>query len=687
MSTQYPGGFITKSPVAPTSSAASGIWTVDQALQYVKAGTWPSPPPPNYIEDVFSTYLYTGTGTARTIVNGINISTNGGLVWIKQRNSTFGHYLTYPGLNNGSQQGYISSETADAASYNSTGLTAFNTNGFTVDSNGQTNAASSTYVSWTFREQAKFFDVVTYTGTGANRTIAHNLGSAPGCMIVKRTDAGSSSWAVYHRSLTSAAYGIYLNTVDAEALSTFLWNSTAPTSTVFSVGTGGDVNASGGTYVAYLFAHDAGGFGLTGTDNVISCGTFTPVSNVATVTLGYEPQWVVIRRRDSTDSWRMTDVMRGMPTAGGDNQQLFANDATAEYAGASSVGVHPSATGFTAQGLSNGPYIYIAVRRGPMEVPTVGTSVFSPVAYTGDNSSNRVIGSLPAGDSALVFTRNYNDYAYPQTWWSRLTGGLALRPYNTDAEVNQATTLGWDNQVGQLISVGSANINYGGSPAGNFILYNYKRAPGYFDVVCYTGTGSATTVTHNLAAVPELMIVKARDRSGVNATGWTVWNTSVASTYGAGFCLSLNETTPAQTSPNQFASTAPTSSVFSVGTSTSTNGSSSTYVAYLFATCAGVSKVGSYTGTAALQTVACGFTSGARFVLIKRTDSTGDWYVWDSARGISSSTDPYLLLNSAAAEVTGTNYVDTDTTGFKVTAAASTTVNISAASYIFLAIA
>ena len=74
-------------------------------------------------------------------------------------------------------------------------------------------------------------------------------------------------------------------------------------------------------------------------------------------------------------------------------------------------------------------------------------------------------------------------------------------------------------------------------------------------------------------------------------------------------------------------------------------------------------------------------------MLIKRTDSTGDWYVWDSTRGISSGTDPYLLLNSTAAEVTTNNYVDTDSTGFKVTAAAPAELNASGGTYIFLAIA
>ena len=131
----------------------------------------------------------------------------------------------------------------------------------------------------------------------------------------------------------------------------------------------------------------------------------------------------------------------------------------------------------------------------------------------------------------------------------------------------------------------------------------------------------------------------------------------------------------------------PTASLLSFGTFVYVNNSASTYIAYLFATCAGVSKVGIYTGTGALQTIDCGFTAGSRFVIIKRASTGGSMYVYDSTRGLSSSDDPFILLDTNAAEVTGTNYVDTTTTGFQVTAAASTTVNTSGVTYIFLAIA
>jgi hypothetical protein len=110
-------------------------------------------------------------------------------------------------------------------------------------------------------------------------------------------------------------------------------------------------------------------------------------------------------------------------------------------------------------------------------------------------------------------------------------------------------------------------------------------------------------------------------------------------------------------------------------------------LAYLFATLAGVSKVGSYTGTGATLNVDCGFSAGARFILIKRTDSTGDWYVWDSARGIVVGNDPYLLLNTTAAQVTSTDYIDPLSSGFTVTSSAPAALNASGGTYIFLAIA
>jgi hypothetical protein len=264
---------------------------------------------------------------------------------------------------------------------------------------------------------------------------------------------------------------------------------------------------------------------------------------------------------------------------------------------------------------------------------------------------------------------------------TRLIGVPYIRTRSVNAETSSAGTNGIptiltseNNKFGFTAgSTDLANVNATGS---NYVDWAFTRAPTFFDVVCYTGTGSAANLTHNLTVAPELMLVKQRSGTEV----WSVYygdNTDY---------LVLNSDQATADSNIYWNDTSPTSSVFTVGTGNEVNGSGSTYVAYLFATCAGVSKVGSYTGTAAAQIINCGFTGGARFVLIKRTDAIGDWYVWDTARGIIAGNDPYLLLNSIAAEVTNTDYVDTAATGFELTSTAPAAINASGGSYIFLAI-
>jgi hypothetical protein len=263
---------------------------------------------------------------------------------------------------------------------------------------------------------------------------------------------------------------------------------------------------------------------------------------------------------------------------------------------------------------------------------------------------------------------------------SRLTGTNYLVTSSTAAQVAAGVTIlqanPWDVMDGVKVGTTSTITN---ASSNTFINYLFKRAPSFFDVVCYTGNGVAgQTYNHNLGVAPDLIITKRRSA----AESWGVY----ASPLGATKWLNLSTTDVALTEPLWY-DTAPTSSVFSVNSYAMINGSGSTYVAYLFATCAGVSKVGSYTGTATTLQIDCGFTAGARFVLIKRTDSTGDWYVWDTARGIIAGNDPYLLLNSTAAEVTSTDYIDTYSVGFEISSTAPAAINASGGNFIFLAIA
>lgn len=643
-----------------------------------------------FIEDVFSTYLYASTsGTDNQVINGIDLSGEGGLVWSKSRTrASTNHYLidTVRGSSVGNTKAISSNTSAAQSSGANLDYLVFNNNGYTakaVVGGGElgTNTYYGDLVSWTFRKQPKFFDIVTYTGDGvAGRTVAHNLGSAPGCMFVKRTDA-VGSWHVFHTSL-GGTKALFLNATNAALTNIRYWNDTAPTSTVFTLGFDTDVNASGGTYVAYLFAHDAGGFGLTGTDNVISCGSYTTVSNAATIDLGYEPQLILHKRSDGVGNWEINDNMRGLTVAGSVEARLFPNNSDAESQ-TNLFGV--TSTGFTSEQAS-ATYIYIAIRRGPMKVPTSGTSVFEPIAYTGTGANNRQIGaSTFVVDYILGTKRNTVDGKY---FYTRLQGnGAYLSSTNTNAEAGAGSTL-YGPQYGKIQlgyqqgSNDSLNLDNSGD---TFINYLFRRAPGFFDEVCYTGTGVANLQTHNLGVTPELLIIRSRSQSGTYGGYWLVLSAS-GSNYRS---LFLNTTDSNQ---GNFAissiSTSTTVNIGYIGSNilTAANTSAATFVAYLFATVAGVSKVGSYTGTGTTQTINCGFTSGARFVLIKRTDSTGDWYVWDSARGIVAGNDPHISLNTTAAEVTTDDSVDTDSTGFVVNQVAATNINVASASYIFLAV-
>ena len=635
----------------------------------------------NYIEDVFSTYLYTGNGSSQTITNGIDLAGKGGLTWIKDRSGANSHVLvdTVRGATNFLRSNSTNAQVTDAAR-----VSAFTSSGFSVGNDTETNGSAVTYASWTFREQPKFFDIVTYTGDGINRTIAHNLGSVPGCIIVKKT-SGADNWFVQHRSLGATKY-IALNDADIAYTNSQLWNNTEPTSTVFTLGTNSGVNQSGGAYVAYLFAHDAGGFGLTGNDNVISCGSTG--GGTSEITLGWEPQWLLWRSSNFTDNWQIIDNMRGA-SVGSPTYNTWSNlnaNTSAAETSVTGSGANPNikftATGFVLGAIA-GTAIYIAIRRGPMKVPTDGTKVFNPQTWTGSTGQLNVTTNFPVdlGISGRAVPGT-GHYSYAQ---SRLTGvGASLRTNTTDAEVGPGIFYGFYMDSNTLAYMPGGNSNQWNATDGGGVGYAqsswfFRRAPGFFDVVCYTGTGSATTFSHNLGVAPEMMIVKKRSAAG---TDWNVYHSALGNTQ-----VVFLDLTNATTTATRWNDTTPTASVFSIGSHTQVNESAATFVWYGFATCAGVSKVGSYTGTATTKQIDCGFTAGARFVLIKRTDSTGDWYVWDTARGIVSGNDPYLLLNSTAAEVTSTDYIDAYSAGFEISSTAPSAINASGGTFIFLAIA
>ena len=658
-----------------------------------------------YVEDVFSTFLYAGNGAYQTITNGIDLLNEGGLVWGKSRTtSDRDNYLW------DTERGY-------SGSSNFTGHT-LSTNTTSIEQSGEhvrniyedgyqslggyhINMSGQDYVSWTFRKTKKFFDIVEYTGTGDSapgQTVAHNLGSTPGFMIIKRTDS-TSDWSCYHSGLTSNEYYLKLNGNNAETEDGTVFPS-APTDSNFYV-RADRVNASGGSFVAYLFASDAGGFG-DDDENIIKCGSYTGnnASTANVINVGFEPQWIMIKGTDRACNWIMVDVMRGA-TVAPSTSFLEANTSDAEATSTSGFAlVHPTATGFSIpSGVSgqvnefNEDYIYIAIRR-PMKTPEAGTEVFSPYSYSdtgltsgsGTASNRTIINGGSNGGSGFPVDQFWHQKTSPNSSYGfhifdRLRGkgkGLLTKDYNAAPAGDSASNSGFDFQEGVDVEY-NGEMYYYTTAAGSrsHISYCFKRAAKAFDTVVYTGNGTAgRAVTHNLQAIPEMMFVKAYSTG--NEAHW-VYHKATGNTAsllvngdGSGYGGLWNSTTPSATT-------------FTVSSSAAVNSASYEYVAWLWATLDGVTKVGSYSGTGSNIDVDCGFSAGARFILIKRSDGDGDWYVWDSARGIVAGNDPYVIFEGGAN--TSTDYIDPLSSGFTVTSSAPAALNASGGSYIFLAIA
>ena len=625
------------------------------------------------VDEVFSTFLYEGNNTfgPHTITNGIDLSGEDGLVWIKSRDSASSHglYDTERGATK-----YLQSNATSAEATVSLGLTSFNSNGFNVDYSHY----ADSHVSWTFRKAEKFFDIVTWSGNGSNRDISHNLGSEPGMIWIKKR-SGSGDWVVYHKFMNGGTnanqYYLQLNEANAQIGDGSTFNNTSPTPTVFTIGTHNDVNQSGETYVAYLFADNTndGEFGPDSDQNIIKCGSYdadgtTDGSNE--ITLGFEPQFIFLKRYDSGGYYsQIIDNARGM-VSGGNDSLIWSNVSGAEVTSINSVDV--TATGFSVNdsgnsNLNNSNWIYMAIRRGPLAAPTDATKVFSVnEGGTGDNPTN--VWNTGFSPDFNINTKTDGSATY---LINRLTNKY-LHAHDAAAE-QSASSVKWFTGPSETLNL---NTNWWGVGS-NVISYSWKRAPGYFDVVTYTGTGSARTVAHNLGVAPEMMWVKCRSA----ATNWGVY-TGDNTDY-----MILSANSASQDNANFWNDTSPTSSVFTLGSENDVNKVDRTFIAYLFATVAGVSKVGSYTGTGSSQNIDCGFSSGARFVLIKRYDDSGVWYLWDTTRGITSGNDPYLLLNLTNAEVTNTDYIDPHSSGFNISSNAPDAMNQSGGTYIFYAIA
>ena len=281
-------------------------------------------------EKYFQCVTYTGNGSSRTIsYPNADSDLDADLIWIKQRDGDATSQTIFDTVR-GAQKA-IFTNNANAEATRTDAVSAFDTDDFDLGSNGDLNSNTQKYIAWCWKETATAgFDIVSFTGNDTARTISHSLSAVPNMMILKDRDAGND-WFIYHSGNTSAPETDYLklNSTAATADLNTLWNDTAPTSSVFTIGTNGNINTTGNDYIAYLFSEKQG---------YSKFGSFEGNNNAdgSFVYLGFKPAWIMIKDIDSSNtvggsaatSWGIWDSKR-MPGNPASNP-LWANKDTRE---------------------------------------------------------------------------------------------------------------------------------------------------------------------------------------------------------------------------------------------------------------------------------------------------------------------------------------------------------------------
>jgi len=321
----------------------------------------------------FNTVLYTGNASTNAIT-GVGFQPD--WVWLKRRDGTGNHNL-YDAVRGATK--YLESSSTAPDQTQSAGLTAFDSDGFTLGSNTNMNGNSNTHVSWNWSagtgqgssntdgtinttytsvNTTAGFSISKFTGTGSAATVGHGLGAVPKWYMVKNITTNSLQWRVYHATLGATKH-MALDATQAEGTASSIFNNTEPTSTVFSIGTDNGSNKSGDSHVAYCFA-EVKGYSKFGsyTGNGNADGTF--------VYTGFKPAWVMFKRTNGTGNWQLIDNKRiGFNV---DNYTLYPNSSIADQdendADILSNGFKLRGTGTDGNG-SGDTYIYMAFAENP----------------------------------------------------------------------------------------------------------------------------------------------------------------------------------------------------------------------------------------------------------------------------------------------------------------------------------
>tara|TARA_R110002126_G_scaffold95522_1_gene224381 strand:- start:7 stop:1920 length:1914 start_codon:yes stop_codon:yes gene_type:complete len=341
----------------------------------------------------FNTVLYTGDGNATRNITGVGFETD--FTWIKKRApGTSNHLLNNTVIGIGTGKSLYTNTTGVAGSVDQYGyFSAFDIDGFTTQKgshvtygNDSVNENNNTYVAWNWKAGGAAvtiaantvgntiasdvsanvdagFSIVKYTGNSTQgATVGHGLSSAPEMVIAKKTSVSGTNWAVYHTGMTPAPQYMWLNSTAAQATATNIWSNTAPTSTVFSIGTSSNINTNNDAYIAYCF-HSVDGFSKIG--SYVGTG-----ASSNTIVTGFKPAFVMIKQSSATRNWYIVDNKRNPSNPA--NKLLIPNLSSSEYAGAGNVYADLLSNGFEitssagdAVNQSGQTYIFMAFAADP----------------------------------------------------------------------------------------------------------------------------------------------------------------------------------------------------------------------------------------------------------------------------------------------------------------------------------
>jgi hypothetical protein len=655
----------------------------------------------------FNTVLYTGNGGTQSIT-GVGFQPD--FVWAKKRSAVQDHIIN--DSVRGVQKELVPNNTS-AEYTTSNGLSSFDSDGFTTGANNALNTSGATYASWNFKAGGAAvtntdgtitsqvsanteagFSVVTFTGTGSAATVGHGLSDAPK-MIITKTINNVSTWVTYHSSLGNTKY-LELNSTNAAATSSGVWNNTSPNDSVFTVGSG--YGAS--NWLAYCFA-EVEGFSNFGS----YAGTGASGNTVVT---GFEPAMVIAKMTSAADSWRMYDNKR-IGSEG--NGVLYPNSSTSE-GNVNHITFLENGFVWNSDNCNsiNQDFIYMAFAADPTTIEPSLEDSFNTVLYSGNSSTNAITGVGFQPDFTWIKSRNAS--------WSNVVtdsvtgGGLYLSTNATTAQAANSSAPTFDSDG---FTLGGGNTIWNGSGL-NYVAWCWKGAEipainsngsipsvvsanpaAGFSIVSTKSNGSGyLNFGHGLDSAPKLVITKFTSQVGE----WYTYTSAIAN--GFDVALKLNGTDAAITAygADKWSST---DSVVGVGNSQWYFTANVPFIAYCFAEVAGFSKFGSYTGngngsydstgTVVAQTITTGFEPA--FVMVKRTDAVENWVIADNKRGGGSPGSEWkrLFPNTSVAEVDQSSgggyssFVDFISTGFTLGNDPSLQFNASGGTYIYMAFA